>query len=156
MGPSGAVVGDAITAGEGGFVGDGLAGIEFAGEGVGVGLTGMHLTDVVPCGAIYAYADEPLGAGEDDAAMAVIPSVVLVLLKHRELDFVHHDELVEGQSEGHCCQYVYLYQGHSALKVVTQRCVVVPLFGQSVPWRQAFVFDAPLLMFVGGIPYFRP
>lgn len=86
MGPSGAVVGDAITAGEGGFVGDGLAGIEFAGEGVGVGLTGMHLTDVVPCGAIYAYADEPLGAGEDDAAMAVIPSVVLVLLKHRELD----------------------------------------------------------------------
>ena len=57
MGPSGAVVGDAVAAGEGGFVGDSLAGIELAGEGVGIGLTRMHLADAVPCGAIYAYAD---------------------------------------------------------------------------------------------------
>ena len=56
MGPGGAIVGDSVAAGEGGFVSDGLAGIEFAGEGVSVGLTGMHLTDAVPCGAIYAYA----------------------------------------------------------------------------------------------------
>lgn len=95
MCPSGAVVGDAVALFEGGFVGDGLTGIELAGEGVSIGLTWMHLTDEVPCGAIYANANQALRASEDDATMAVVPSIVLVLLEHRELDFVHHDKFIE-------------------------------------------------------------
>ena len=55
-GPGGAVVGDAVAAGEGGFVGYLAASVEFAGEGVGVGFASLHGTDLVPCGAVNTYA----------------------------------------------------------------------------------------------------
>ena len=56
MGPGTAVVGYAVALGEGGFVGELLAVVEFRGERVNVGLAVMEVADLIPCRAVNAYA----------------------------------------------------------------------------------------------------
>ena len=157
--PGAAVVGDAVTAGEGGVVGHLPPAVELAllgVNGVGVGLALMQVTDALPCGAIHAYAFESAGAGEDDAPATVVPGVLLVRLKHWELYVVHGFQIVEAQPEGHRAQHVYLHQGLAALEVVAQWDVPCPLSGECFERLQAAVLNAPCLLPVVVAPHLFP
>lgn len=94
VGPGSAVVGDAVAAGEGGFVGDSLAGIELAGEG-GYRSHGCISRMRFHVGRSTPTPINPLGAGEHDAAVAVVPRTSFSFCwSTGNYHFVHHDKFV--------------------------------------------------------------
>ena len=64
----------------------------FGGEAV----FGYFSLDTIPNGTIETYTGETFGAGEDNLAFGIIPCIVLVLLKDRELYGINHLQIFEG------------------------------------------------------------
>ena len=106
-----------------------------------------------------ADADEAFAVGEDDAAVAVIPGVALVLLHHGELDAVDELQLVEGEAEFLRYQHIDFYQGHAPGVVAAQGTVPLPLRREVVEeaLRQSRVVRlAPALLPEPGIEQLLP
>jgi len=85
-----------------------------------------HVTMQFPLGAGEADAGEAFAAGEDDAASAIVPRVVLILSQHRELDAIYRLQFVEGEAEGHCREYIDLDQRLAAVVIGAERDTAVP------------------------------
>jgi hypothetical protein len=73
-----------------------------------------------------ADADEALAAGEDDAAVEVIPGAALVALHHRELDTVDELQHLQREAEFPRHQHVDLPQRHAPGVVAAQGAVPLP------------------------------
>ena len=77
-----------------------------------------------------ADPDEALGSGEDNAPVAVIPSVSFVLVEHGELHAVDGAQFVEGEAEAHGSEYVDFDQGLAAGVVGAQGHVTSPVWSE--------------------------
>lgn len=62
---------------------------------------GFHLPDLVPFDTGIPHAAKPLVAREQDAAVSVVPRVVLVLPQHRKLHPVDGFQFLQRKSQGH-------------------------------------------------------
>ena len=147
---------------EGCKVGDGAlvgtAGRGVVGDGALDGLAGMEVFDLVPLGAGETDAGEPFAAGEDDAAVLVVPGVVFVLAQHRELDAVDGAEFFQGQPQGHGRQHVDLHQRLPPLIVGAQGAGALPLWGEvdESAVVQPGVVLGPAFFGEGVVPAFLP
>ena len=122
-----------IAAVKGGKVGDGaLDGA--AGQGVvhdgSLYRAGCHALDVVPFRTGEAHAGKPLGAGEHNATVLVIPGIGLILSKHRELHPVNGFQLIQGQVQSHGRQHVDFHQGLTPGIICAQGAVALPVWGE--------------------------
>jgi len=97
-------------------------------------------------------------AGEDDAAVLVVPGVGLVLAQDRELNAVDGFELFEGEFQGQRRQDVDLDQGLAAGEIGAQGAVAVPGRGQvgEEAIRQPGVGFGPAVGAEGVVPAIMP
>jgi hypothetical protein len=62
---------------------------------------GFHLPELVPFGTGIPHAGNPLVTSKHDAAVSVVPRVVLVLPQHRKLHPVDGLQFLQRKSQGH-------------------------------------------------------
>lgn len=115
----------------------GFAGEPGVDDGAGDGFAGGEVFDVFPADGMFLIrftrktdAGESLTAGEDDAAVLVVPGVVFILAQNGELDAVDRAEFVNRQAECTGNQHINFNQRLTTGIVRPQRCFPVPILGK--------------------------
>ncbi len=168
IGPDFFVVFFPVAAVEGGLIGygsfKGAGGLGVIGDDTGDG-DGLHIFDILPAGGLdfggltgEADGGQAFGAGEDDAAVLVVPGVGFVLAHDRELDAVDGFQFFQGEAQGHGREDIYFHQGLTAGVVGAQGVVAIPGQGEAGEKGvgEAGIVFGPMVSYKFRLPAFLP